>query len=70
MKIEDIRAKTDAELEFDLNGLKKDLFDARFRAGTGTDGNSSRIGEMKRNIARINTILHERALGVRDAASK
>ena len=49
MKIEDIRAKTDAELEFDLNGLKKDLFDARFRAGTGTDGNTSRIREMKRN---------------------
>ena len=49
MKIEDIRAKTDAELEFDLNGLKKDLFDARFRAGTGTDGNTSRIREMSKH---------------------
>ena len=34
MKIEDIRAKTDAELEFDLNGLK-DLFDARFPPAPG-----------------------------------
>lgn len=70
MKVEDIRAKTDAELEFDLNNLKKDLFEARFRSGTGTDGNTGRIRVMRRDIARINTILHERSLGVRGAASK
>ena len=70
MKIEDIRAKTDSELEFELNNLKKDLFDTRFRASMGTDANTGRIRVMRRTIARIETILHERSLGVRGAASK
>ena len=70
MKIEDIRAKTDSELEFDLANLKKELFDARFRASMGTDSNTCRIRDLRRSIARINTILHERANGVRGAAAK
>lgn len=70
MKVEDIRAKTDSELEFDLNNLKKDLFEARFRASMGTDANTGRIREMRRSIARINTVLHERAIGVRGATAK
>ena len=70
MKIEDIRAKTDSELEFELNNLKKDLFDTRFRASMGTDANTGRIRMMRRTIARIETILHARSLGVRGAASK
>ena len=70
MKIEDIRAKTDSELEFDLANLKKELFDARFRASMGTDSNTGRIRDLRRSIARINTILHERATGVRGAAAK
>lgn len=70
MKIEDIRAKTDAELEFELANLKKELFETRFRKNVGTDSDTSAIGQMRRDVARINTILHERALGVRGAASK
>ncbi len=70
MKVEDIRAKTDAELEYDLENIKKDLFGARFRASSGIDSNTGRIREMRRNIARITTILHERSLGVRGAATK
>ena len=70
MKIEDIRAKTDSELEFELKNLKKDLFDTRFRASMGTDANTGRIRQMRRSIARIVTVLHERATGVRGAAVK
>lgn len=70
MKIEDIRAKTDAELEFDIAGLKKDLFETRFRKNVGTDANTSAIGKMRRDVARIRTILHERAIGVRGSAAK
>ncbi|MEM8712875.1 MAG: 50S ribosomal protein L29 [Planctomycetota bacterium] len=70
MKVEDIRAKTDAELEFELKNLKKDLFEARFRASMGTDAKTGRIREMRRTVARITTVLHERAIGVRGAASK
>ncbi|MBL6757318.1 MAG: 50S ribosomal protein L29 [Planctomycetes bacterium] len=70
MKIEDIRAKTDSELEFDMTNLKKELFDARFRASMGTDANTGRVRDLRRSVARIQTVLHERALGVRGAAAK
>jgi large subunit ribosomal protein L29 len=70
MKVEDIRAKTDAELEFDLANLKKTLFETRFRANVGTDANTSSIGKMRRDVARIQTILHERSIGVRGATAK
>ena len=36
----------------------------------GTDANTGRIREMRRDVARIQTVLHERAIGVRGAASK
>ncbi|MEM1452793.1 MAG: 50S ribosomal protein L29 [Planctomycetota bacterium] len=70
MKIEDIRAKTDSELDFELTNLKKDLFETRFRASMGTDANTGRIREMRRDVARIQTVLHERTIGVRGAAPK
>ena len=70
MKIEDIRAKTDSELDFELTNLKKDLFEPRFRASMGTDANTGRIREMRRDVARIQTVLHERTIGVRGAAPK
>ena len=61
MKIEDIRSKTDSELEFDRNEAKKELFGLRMKASTETLANSSKIRELRRGIARINTVLHERA---------
>lgn len=70
MKIEDIRAKTDSELDYELNNIKKDLFETRFRASMGTDAKTGRIRVMRRSIARIQTVLHERATGVRGAAAK
>lgn len=70
MKVDDIRAKTDAELEYDLENKKKDLFETRFRASAGTEANTGRIREMRRDIARIHTILHERSIGVRGASAK
>lgn len=65
MKIEETRSKTDSELEFDLESMKKELFDLRFRAAAETTASSSRIRELRRGVARINTILHERKTGVR-----
>ena len=70
MKIEDLRAKTDAELEFELKGMKKELFETRFKGAVSNDASGGHIREMRRNIARINTILHERTLSIRGAASK
>ncbi len=65
MKIEEIRTKTDSELAFDLETMKKDLFELRFKAATETGANPARIRTLKRSIARINTILYERHQGIR-----
>ena len=65
MKIEEIRSKTNDELQYELDQMSKELFDLRFRAATETGTNPSRIGVVRRSIARINTILHERNKGVR-----
>ena len=65
MKIDEIRGKTDTELEFDMKNLKQELFDLRFKTATETGTNPSRISEARRAVARIQTILHERATRVR-----
>ena len=65
MKIEEIRSKTDTELEFDLGNLKRELFDLRFRTATASASNTGMITQLRRSIARIHTIRHERATEVR-----
>jgi large subunit ribosomal protein L29 len=69
MNIEDTRSKTDSELDFDLKRIKKELFGLRIKASAETLANSAQIRELRRSIARINTILHERATGIRGQAS-
>ncbi len=69
MIIEDIRSKTDSELDFDLKKIKKDLFGLRIRAAAETLANSAQIRDLRRSIARINTVLHERATGIRGQSS-
>jgi large subunit ribosomal protein L29 len=70
MKIEEVRSKTDAELEFDLGHLKKELFDLRFRAATDSASNTARINYLRRSVARVNTVLHERAKSIRGQEAK
>jgi large subunit ribosomal protein L29 len=65
MKIDEIRGKADSELTFELAKLKKEVFDLRFKSSTETSGKSGRIREARRAVARINTILHERAHKIR-----
>ena len=65
MNIEEVRSKTDAELGFDLKNMKKELFDMRFQAATETSANPARIRILRRSIARVSTVLHERQTGVR-----
>ena len=65
MKIEEIRSKTDSELEFDIASMEKELFDLRFRSAAETAASPSRIPTLRRSIARIRTVLHERATGIR-----
>jgi large subunit ribosomal protein L29 len=65
MKIDEIRGKTDSELEFDLKGLEKELFNLRFKSATEASANPSRIREARRDVARIKTVLIERSNKIR-----
>jgi large subunit ribosomal protein L29 len=70
MKIEEIRSKTDSELDYDLAQVKKELFDLRMKASMESLANSARIRVLRRGVARINTVLHERATGIRGQESR
>ncbi len=65
MKIEEARSKTDEELRYDAEQLKKQLFDLRFRAAAETAANPARARLLRRAIARVNTVMHERTRGIR-----
>ncbi len=62
MKVNEIRDFTDVELESTLADLKKELFNLRFQNATNQLENPMRIGEVKKSIARIKTVMVERKL--------
>ena len=55
--MEDLKSKSAAELNEDLVAAKKELFNLRFQNATNQLDNTSRIKEVKKNIARIQTVL-------------
>ena len=57
-----LNQKTLAELDTDLKDKKSELFNLRFQRSTGKLTNSARFGEVKKDIARIKTILRQREL--------
>ena len=59
--VEDLRAKSAAELENELVAAKKELFNLRFQNATNQLDNTSRIKEVRKNIARIQTLIVEKA---------
>ena len=65
MKIQEIRGKNDYELGNEVQKLRRELFDLRFRAKTQGLANSARLALLRRIIARIDTVRHERKLGIR-----
>ena len=58
---EDLQAKTTEELQAQLVDAKKELFNLRFQNATNQLDNTSRIKEVRRNIARIQTVISEKA---------
>jgi large subunit ribosomal protein L29 len=60
-KTEDVRAKTDDQLQADLVELKREQFNLRFQAATNQIERPARIKEVRRDIARIKTLQGERA---------
>jgi large subunit ribosomal protein L29 len=61
MKASDVRAKTDDELKASLEQLAKERFNLRFQKASGQLENTTRGRQVRRDIARIKTILAERA---------
>jgi large subunit ribosomal protein L29 len=66
MKANDLRPKTIDELKQQIEDLSKEAFNLRFQRASGQLENTARVRQVRRDIARIKTILGERA---RTAAS-
>ncbi len=58
--VEDLRTKSASELNEELVAAKKELFNLRFQNATNQLDNTSRIKEVRRNIARIKTVIVEK----------
>ena len=59
--VEDLKAKSVAELNEELVAAKKELFNLRFQNATNQLDNTGRIKEVRKNIARIQTVITEKA---------
>ena len=60
--VEDLKTKSAAELNEELVAAKKELFNLRFQHVTGQLENPVKMREVKRNIARVKTIIREKEL--------
>ena len=61
MNVREIREKSNEELLKTIDEYKEELFDLRFKRATGQIENPMRIRELRKSIARIKTLLTERA---------
>ena len=68
MNASELRDKTPDQLRDQLTQLKKEAFNLRFQAATNQLENTARMRVVKRSIARVNTILNEKAAGAASEA--
>lgn len=68
MKTLDYREMTEEELEQAYRETRKELFNLRLQQSLGQLEKPSRIKDVRRDIARINTVLHERSTAERNAS--
>ena len=59
--VEDLKTKSAAELQEELVAAKKELFNLRFQNATNQLDNTRRIKEVRKNIARIQTLIAQKA---------
>ncbi|EJL39272.1 50S ribosomal protein L29 [Brevibacillus agri] len=64
MKANEFRNLTTAEIEQNVASLKEELFNLRFQLATGQLETTSRIKQVRKDIARAKTILRQRELGI------
>jgi large subunit ribosomal protein L29 len=67
-KMSDLRALADDELEIRLAETKAELFNFRFQNVTGQLPNYTRLGQVKRDVARILTVLRQREIEAAESA--
>ncbi|HKK87161.1 MAG TPA: 50S ribosomal protein L29 [Roseovarius sp.] len=67
MNAQELRDKTPDQLREQLTELKKEQFNLRFQAATGQLENSARMKTVRRDAARVMTILNEKAASAADA---
>ncbi len=67
-KAADLREADESELETRLAEAKQELFNLRFQHVTGQLDNFARIGQVRRDVARIRTVLREREIVAAEAA--
>jgi len=64
MKANEIRDLTTAEIEQKVKSLKEELFNLRFQLATGQLENTARIRQVRKAIARMKTLIHEREISL------
>lgn len=62
--VEELRNKTNEELNSDLVAAKKELFNLRFQNATNQLNNTARIRDVRKNIARIQTVITQKQKGL------
>jgi len=62
--VEELKEKKADELQVDLVSAKKELFNLRFQNATNQLDNTARINEVRKNIARIQTIITQKQKGM------
>ena len=65
--VEDLQTKSAAELNEELVAAKKELFNLRFQNATNQLENTSRIKDVRKNIARIQTVIAQKANAAKEA---
>lgn len=63
MEVKELRTKNDTELKEELQGLLREQFNLRMQKGTGQLSNSARIKSVRRDVARVMTIMNEKSTG-------
>jgi len=63
MRAAELRKKTLAELQEELLGLLREQFNLRMQRGSGQLSQNHRIKEVRRNIARVHTVVNEKKAG-------
>lgn len=63
MKASELRKKSESELKEELQGLLREQFNLRMQQGTGQLGNPARMKTVRRDVARVKTVMNEKAAG-------